>query len=283
MSPVRALRLRGAATRTASLGRLVVLVLAVLATLGIYVVGAAVEGSADAPLLLLVVPLALAAIAYGKRGGIGMGVLASLAAAAWWVEQGRHGGPAWFSSLVITCLLIGALLGWLVDSRQALARAIARHRELSLNMIATANFDGYFTDQNRYRSNDGSYRWLEWTSRPDSNGRTLIAVARDVTDRKRLELEREYQQRLERNVRERTKELNRRNAELEEARRETLRRLALAASTGTTRRSSTPSAFVTAPRFWPRRSGARRAGSSSFGMALRCMTSGSSESPTPSC
>lgn len=280
MSPVRALRLRGAATRTASLGRLVVLVLAVLATLGIYVVGAAVEGSAGAALLLLVVPLALAAIAYGKRGGIGMGVLASLAAAAWWVEQGNHGGPAWLSSLVITCLLIGALLGWFVDSRQGLARAIARHRELSLDMIATANFDGYFTEvnpaftrtlgftseellsqpfmnfvhpddveptlaavvqqtedgrdvlnfQNRYRTNDGSYRWLEWTSRPDSNGRTLIAVARDVTDRKRLEeLEHEYQQRLEKNVRERTKELNRRNAELDEARRETLRRLALAA------------------------------------------------------
>jgi len=42
-------------------------------------------------------------------------------------------------------------------------------------------------------------------------------------------LEHEYKQRLENNVRERTKELNRRNAELEEARRETLYRLALAA------------------------------------------------------
>jgi PAS domain S-box-containing protein len=87
-----------------------------------------------------------------------------------------------------------------------------------------------FSFRNRYRAKDGSYRWLEWASRPDPSERALIAVARDVTERKRLEdLEHEYQSRLEKQVRERTKELNRRNAELEEARRETLRRLALAA------------------------------------------------------
>lgn len=84
--------------------------------------------------------------------------------------------------------------------------------------------------QNRYRTKEGSYRWLEWTSSPDPVGRQLIAVARDITDRKRLEeLEREYQQRLEEDVRERTRELKARNAELEDARRETLFRLALAA------------------------------------------------------
>jgi putative two-component system response regulator len=67
-------------------------------------------------------------------------------------------------------------------------------------------------------------------SRPDPESRTLIAVARDITDRKRLEeLERGYQQRLEAAVRDRTKELDDRNAELYEARQEMLRRLALAA------------------------------------------------------
>ena len=84
--------------------------------------------------------------------------------------------------------------------------------------------------QNRYRTKDGAYRWLEWMSRPDPDGRTLIAVARDVTDRKRVEeLEHGYQERLERAVRDRTKELDDRNAELYEARQEMLRRLALAA------------------------------------------------------
>jgi PAS domain S-box-containing protein len=260
--------------------RLALLVLAVLFTLAIYLVGVSVERYDDAPLLLTSIPVALASIAYGLRGGITMGVLTSLAATAWWVERDQYGGVEWLSSRVATCLLIGALLGWFVDSRQTLARAISRHRELSLDLIATANFDGYFTEvnpaftrtlgftseellaqpftsfvhpddveptlaavaeqteagrsvlnfQNRYLTKDGSYRWLEWMSSPDPEGRSLIAVARDVTDRKQLEeLEREYQRQLEEDVRERTKELDERNAEVEAARRETLERLALAA------------------------------------------------------
>lgn len=39
--------------------------------------------------------------------------------------------------------------------------------------------------ENRYRGKDGSYRWIEWRSRPD--GETIYAVARDVTERKRIE------------------------------------------------------------------------------------------------
>jgi PAS domain S-box-containing protein len=40
---------------------------------------------------------------------------------------------------------------------------------------------------NRYRRKDGSYRWLEWRSRP--SGRLIHAVARDITERKRVEQE----------------------------------------------------------------------------------------------
>jgi diguanylate cyclase (GGDEF)-like protein len=43
--------------------------------------------------------------------------------------------------------------------------------------------------ENRYRAKDGSYRWLSWRARSD--GERKYAVARDVTDRKRLEEERE--------------------------------------------------------------------------------------------
>jgi PAS domain S-box-containing protein len=39
--------------------------------------------------------------------------------------------------------------------------------------------------ENRYRSRDGSYRWIEWRSRPI--GTTIYAVARDITDRKSME------------------------------------------------------------------------------------------------
>lgn len=41
--------------------------------------------------------------------------------------------------------------------------------------------------ENRYKCKDGSYRWMEWRSRP--HGDMIYAVARDVTDRKRAEEE----------------------------------------------------------------------------------------------
>jgi PAS domain S-box-containing protein len=41
--------------------------------------------------------------------------------------------------------------------------------------------------ENRYRRKDGVYRWLWWTSRPDTARGLLFAVARDVTERKELE------------------------------------------------------------------------------------------------
>jgi PAS domain S-box-containing protein len=40
---------------------------------------------------------------------------------------------------------------------------------------------------NRYRAADGSYRWLEWSAAPVPDRRLLFAIARDVTDRKRME------------------------------------------------------------------------------------------------
>jgi PAS domain S-box-containing protein len=80
-----------------------------------------------------------------------------------------------------------------------------------------------FNFQNRYRASDGSYRWLEWVSRRDPDDAQLLAVARDVTERKHAEqLLANYRAELELAVRDRT-------IELESARHETLRRLALAA------------------------------------------------------
>jgi PAS domain S-box-containing protein/putative nucleotidyltransferase with HDIG domain len=163
---------------------------------------------------------------------------------------------------------------------QARARELEQHAELSLDLIASASFDGFFTRvnpaftrtlgwdreellsrpllefvhpddrdatlkavadqtfagrevfnfQNRYLTKDGSYRWLEWTSRPDPQSKALIAVARDITERKSLEEQVAEQQRtLEQAVAERTADLEQRTRQLEEAENETIVRLALAA------------------------------------------------------
>uniref|UniRef100_A0ACD5H3P7 PAS domain-containing protein n=1 Tax=Desertifilum tharense IPPAS B-1220 TaxID=1781255 RepID=A0ACD5H3P7_9CYAN len=41
--------------------------------------------------------------------------------------------------------------------------------------------------ENRYRTKNGEYRWLAWKARPLIEDRLIYAIARDITERKRLE------------------------------------------------------------------------------------------------
>ncbi len=44
--------------------------------------------------------------------------------------------------------------------------------------------------ENRYLCKDGSFRWLRWNATPDTAYRTIYSVARDMTETKRIEEER---------------------------------------------------------------------------------------------
>ena len=172
----------------------------------------------------------------------------------------------------VAYILLGVLVARFVTVRRALEEKIARSEELSLDLMATAGTDGYFTRvnhswerllgwsleelyarpvldfvhpddrrrtlhefanvgagrdaigfRNRYVARDGSYRWLEWNARVDTEPGIIHCNARDITVLQHAEETiRCHGEQLERTVAERT-------AELEHARRETLRRLALAA------------------------------------------------------
>jgi PAS domain S-box-containing protein len=45
--------------------------------------------------------------------------------------------------------------------------------------------------ENRYRCHDGSYRWFRWNAAPDTSWSVIYSVARDITEQKKAEEERE--------------------------------------------------------------------------------------------
>jgi PAS domain S-box-containing protein len=61
------------------------------------------------------------------------------------------------------------------------AKTIREMEKLATGAHHTVSFE------NRYRSKDGSYKWLMWTSAPLASEQLIYAAARDITDRKQLE------------------------------------------------------------------------------------------------
>lgn len=224
-------------------------------------------------LVAAAVPLSVCAIEFGLSGGLTAGLLSVALVFATDISQADAGlGAIGYVSHAVAFLLLGGLLGRFVTTRRALEQKIARSEELSLDLMATVGFDGYFkrlnrawertlgwsTDElrsrplldflhpddrqralaelahithggevinlrNRYRHRDGSYRWLEWNGRADGEQPLIHANARDITVLQQAEAAlARHAEDLERLVSERT-------GELEQARLETLRRLALAA------------------------------------------------------
>ena len=74
-------------------------------------------------------------------------------------------------------------------------------REHTEREAAALGTTGYFTASftNRYRTKDGGYRWIEWSSRADPEAQLIYAAARDVTERREAEqAQREAEERFRR-------------------------------------------------------------------------------------
>jgi PAS domain S-box-containing protein/putative nucleotidyltransferase with HDIG domain len=99
------------------------------------------------------------------------------------------------------------------DDREATAREMQ-------TLTTGGNTVGF---RNRYLAADGSYRWLEWSASPSSSEGLIHAIARDVT------VQHEAEQQLATNAKSLETMVAERTCELDDARAETLRRLATAA------------------------------------------------------
>lgn len=73
------------------------------------------------------------------------------------------------------------------DDREATVREMSR--------LADGATTFGFT--NRYRTADGSYRWIEWHSKADTDARLIYAIARDQTDKRLLENQFRQSQKME--------------------------------------------------------------------------------------
>jgi two-component system sensor histidine kinase/response regulator len=60
-------------------------------------------------------------------------------------------------------------------------------RDASLGALARATAGRIINFENRYRTRDGSYRWLDWTAAPAPDRGVIYAAARDVTGRREAE------------------------------------------------------------------------------------------------
>jgi PAS domain S-box-containing protein len=77
-----------------------------------------------------------------------------------------------------------------LTTRPFLDFVLEEDRERSKEAFKHAAAGGtVITFENRFLHADGSSRWLQWNAAPDPEGGVIYATARDITDRKRAEVE----------------------------------------------------------------------------------------------
>ena len=126
----------------------------------------AAENTADAALVLFVIPIAICAVEFGVRGGL-MAATGALGLLITYEAMNAQG----LSTLGIATrgtayLIAGGVLGRFVDEHRILEARIERHAALSLDMFATANLDGYFEELNPAWERTLGFTTEELRSRP---------------------------------------------------------------------------------------------------------------------
>jgi len=123
-------------------------------------------GARDAARLLFVLPIVLAAIGFGTRGGLLAALVATGLVIRWDSAGGAHIAPLGLAARAVVFLLMGGVMGWFIDARRRLEERSTRYSELSLDLFCTAGFDGYFEWVNPAWAEVLGYSGAELLSRP---------------------------------------------------------------------------------------------------------------------
>ncbi|MDX6596123.1 MAG: hypothetical protein QOE87_10 [Gaiellales bacterium] len=123
--------------------------LALILTLAVGLLRMLAPNGADAPGVLLIVPVAICAMRFGIRGGLASASLGmGLAVAMNLVTDTNQFTWLGYGTRAAALFLVGGLVGSYVDRGRALESELAPHRNLSLDLIATADFRGLVTSVN---------------------------------------------------------------------------------------------------------------------------------------
>lgn len=141
--------------------------------------------AADATLVLFVVPVAICAIEFGLRGGLAASVVAIGLLIGYESINGAGMAALGIATRATSYLVVGGLLGRFVDERRALEAKVQRHYDLSLDLVGTASFDGYFEELNPAWEQTLGFTAAELCSRPfvefvhpDDRERTAVETAK---------------------------------------------------------------------------------------------------------
>ena len=134
--------------------------------LAIFGLRLAVADPESAILLLCVIPTALLAVQFGLRGGLLGALLSCVLVAVWALVEAPSLGFAGAATRAVTFLVVGGMVGWIVDRRRSLEARNTRQFELSLDLLGVAGFDGYFKWVNPAFERALGYSAAEFCSRP---------------------------------------------------------------------------------------------------------------------